>query len=164
VVMGKVQKSVQKKERDPRGLKKGQTHAGSFKSEDPRRHVDGRRKKAAEAGREMAADMERAYSTPEGPDDPPGVKAARHLAHDDYPKFMAMYLKAKELAGEVEIDKPVQAVGEVAAAATPVVVEGVVGPKEESVVELAQRLLREWECEDGTHEAGGGGSSAVQGG
>ena len=143
--MGKVQKSVQKKERDPRGLKKGQTHAGSFVKDDPRRG-NGKKKAAREAGASMAADMERAYTTPESPEEQPGVRAARRLFHEDYPKFMAMYLKAKELAGEVEVDRPAP---EVAAAATPVITEGIVGPKEESVIELAHRLLREWELEDG---------------
>jgi hypothetical protein len=144
------------------GLKPGQTNGGSFSRENPRPGPGrGRKKAAAEAGREMAIDMERAYSTPEAPDDPPGVKSARRLAHEDYPKFMAMYLKVKELAGEVEVDR---AAPEVAAAATPVITEGIVGPKEESVIELAHRLLREWELEDGTHEAGGRGGTEVQGG
>lgn len=85
------------------------------------------------------ADMERAYTTPESPDDPPGVKAARELALKDYPKFLATYVKLKDgKAGEVEAP---------AAAATNGFVE--VGPKEEAVEELAEKLLAEWEASGG---------------
>jgi hypothetical protein len=156
------------RKRDRGGLRPGQTNAGSFTAENPRPGPGrGKKKAVAEAGGAMAADMERAYTTAEEPGEPLGVKQARQQIRDDYPRFMAMYLKFKELAGEVEVDKapgPVTA-PEVAAAATPVVVGGTVGPKEESVVELAHRLLREWELKDG-HEAagGGGGGTAVQGG
>lgn len=86
--------------------------------------------------------MEQGYSTAEKPDDPPGVKAARILAHTDYPKFLAMYLKAKELAGEGM--EHVRDKEEVTAA-----VSAEAGRKEESVEELAKRLLSEWEAEDG---------------
>ena|ERR1700678_3898972 len=128
--------------------------SGSFTKENPgpgRGH--GKKRTATqEAGEKIVAEMDRAYSTAEGPDDPVGVKAARKLAHENYERFITLYVKAMEMAGARE---PVERVvaEEVTAAAT-------AGPKEERVGALIEQLLREWEVEDG--QADGPGSGAAE--
>ncbi len=100
----------------------------------------GRGKKAPlkPAGPSIADDMERGYSTAETPGEPPGVTAARKLAREDYPKFLALYARFRG-------DGPVS---EVAAAATLTVPEvaaaASAGPREVRVDELIDQLLAEW--------------------
>jgi hypothetical protein len=143
------------------GLKPGQTNAGSFSKDNPRPGPGrGKRTPVQEAGLAIVTEMERGYSTAEQPDDPPGVKAARLLAHNDYPKFLAMYLKAKELAGAEE---PVRVAAEEVIDLT-----AAAGPKEERVENLILQLLTEWEAEDGQPDPRGrageaGGGSPVEG-
>lgn len=121
------------------GPKPGTHHAGTFKDGNAGGPGRGNKTPAQAAGLAIVEEMERGYTTAEQGDDPPGVKAARRLAHEDYPKFITMYLKAKELAGVIE---PVERVvaEEVATADA--------GPKEERVETLIEQLLAEWGAED----------------
>lgn len=95
-------------------------------------------------GSELAADMERAYGTAESPTDSPGVKAARKLALEDYPRFVATYAKLKDAA--VKQGNDVLTKESVAAATT----NAVPGENEVKVGELIEKLLLEWEAEGGT--------------
>lgn len=114
---------------------KRRANSGSFSKGNPRPGPGRGKKKPKEAGgSEALADMQRAYTTAEQDDDPPGVKAARDLLHEDYKTFMQLYTKLQ--GGPV-----FEAVQEVEAAAT-------VGPKELDLEELAERLLKEWEEEE----------------
>lgn len=128
--MGKTVKKTAKPKPD---MNRNPTGRGGF-AEKPRAGPGrGKKKPPSKVGGEILADLERAYTTDEQPTDPPGVKRARRMAHDEFPKFLAMYTRLKcEQSG--------QPAPQVAAAAT---VE--VGPKEESIEELAMRLLHEWE-------------------
>ena len=123
-----------------RGPKK--PHAGMFTKENPK-PGPGRGKKVGERkiGQAIVEEMEKGYTTTEAAGETVGVKAARLLAKTDYPKFLTLYLKAKEMAGHRE---PPTVEDAVAAAAT-----AEAGEKEERVEELARRLLTEWEAEDG---------------
>ncbi len=98
----------------------------------------GRGKKAPlkPAGSSIADDMERAYTTAETPGESPGVTAARKLARDDYPKFLAMYARFRGDGPPVEV----------AAAASPEPVAAAAsGPREVRVDELIDQLIAEWE-------------------
>lgn len=88
--------------------------------------------------------MERAYGTAESPTDSPGVKAARKLALEDYPRFVATYAKLKDAA--VKQGNDVLTKESVAAATT----NAVPGENEVKVGELIEKLLLEWEAEGGT--------------
>lgn len=113
----------------------------------------GKKKAVREAGQQIVEEMEYAYANAELPTDTVGVKSARRLAHDDYPKFLAMYLKAKEMAGHMEAPR-----GEEVAAA----VTAEAGVKEEKVESLALRLLNEWELQEGVSDGRSEGNADTE--
>lgn len=86
------------------------------------------KKKAVLVGRDIYDDLHAAYTTPNGPDDSPGVKMARQLLVEDYKTFVAMYMKGRE---------------EQRMASDATSKEGTVGPKEERLNELLEQLLSE---------------------
>lgn len=127
---------------------------GRFTKENPRPGPGrGKRKPQVVAAAEaIVVEMEKAYANPPSPDDTVGVKGARKLAADDYPKFLATWLKAKELAGHGDDVHGAERNGDKMAAAAGVDP----GPKEETLMDLAHRLLDEWEAEDGRSARSGG--------
>lgn len=98
----------------------------------------GKKSPAKSAGRDIARDMEIAYSTDETPGEPLGITEARRLAKSDYVKFLTLYARFKGEAGSGEVTQ-------VAAAATPG--PAAAGEKELKVGELIDRLLAEWNNE-----------------
>lgn len=130
-------------------VRKKTANAGMFSKERPRAGP-GRGHKNPEA--RMAAakaveEMDQAYSGIPDKEDSVGVVGARKLAKEDYPKFIQLYVKMRELAGYGDGDAKAEKEAQVAAAAT--------GGKEERVEELANRLLDEWGKSDaGTHSDG----------
>lgn len=126
------------------GVKTESKNGGRFSKENPRPGPGrGKKRAVAAAASTVVEEMEKGYTQPPAPGDSPGVKAARKLAVEDYPKFLALYLKAKEVAGEKEVPQTAE------------VYTAEVGEKEEKIEELAKRLLDEWEKEEG--EANGTG-------
>lgn len=111
-------------------------NAGSFSADAPRPGPGrGHKKPQDEFGFDPLADMLFVYRNKENVEqETEGQKAARKLLKTDYKTFMQMLLRAEGLQ-----------VKDAAAAATDVEM----GKQEETVVELAERLLREWESESG---------------
>lgn len=103
--------------------KKSHRHFATHPKAGPGR---GHKKAVPAIGQMFAEDMRKAYEQPELPDDTLGVKTARALFKADYGKFMTIYTK---LVG----NSP-----SLAAAAT-------VGPNEEKVSDLIDKLLSEWD-------------------
>jgi hypothetical protein len=117
---------------------KRRANKGSFSKASPRPGPGrGKRKPIAAAGNVIAADMERAYSTAETPEDPTIVKALRRMAHENPEKFLTLYARMK---GPESAAPP-------AAAATEAR-EMPASPKELKVEELAERLLSDWAEEE----------------
>lgn len=109
-------------------------NAQSFTKSNPKPGPGRGHKRAKGKNSSVLSDLETAYSTDQDPKESPGVAAARKLLHDDYPKFITLYAKAR---GEILVEEPA-----VAAAAE------VIGPNEERIEELAESLLSEWEAQN----------------
>lgn len=92
----------------------------------------GKKKPKDSIGERAYADMHQAYSTPETKGEPPGVKAARDLLHEDYKKFMEIFSRLTPHG----TSEPAGDEGEVAAAATGKVLK---------IEELIESLLTEWD-------------------
>jgi hypothetical protein len=83
-------------------------------------------------------DMGHVYSNPASKDKTPGQKRCRQFLEEDFKAFVTLYMKL------VEAHR-----AEVAAAANPDSSDDApIGPQEERVLELAERLLAEWEEEE----------------
>lgn len=106
------------------------TGKGGFTRENPRPGPGrGKRKPLPAMGQDAFLDMKKAYEEPERSDDSPGVKAARLLLKNDYQAFMKIYagmLAKQEATERTEVRGTIEA-----------------GPQEETILELAERLLRE---------------------
>lgn len=84
----------------------------------------------------LVADMDKAYTTNESPEDSALVKSLRRMAHKEPIKFVKMYAQAKS-----QVPTRVEAASTAAVSAA----EVSVGPRELAVEELAERMLAEWE-------------------
>lgn len=91
----------------------------------------GYRSAAPAMGSDVILDMKQAYQYPAADDDSEGVKAARRLLKEDYTKFIAYYTKLTVPQVEAGRESEVEEAGE----------------REERIVDLAERLLKEWETQ-----------------
>lgn len=91
----------------------------------------GHKKPRPQFGFDPIADLLYVYRTPPGQKETPGQRAARKLLETDHKTFMQLLLRAGDLSLTAgDLSQP--------------------GEKEERVEELAERLLREWEVQNGS--------------